>query len=149
MNIRLQETMPPIRGCFRLRVYRRKRLIEEYADHNLIVNGARVAVAHLLSGAGEGKQIAQIAFGTGGNIPTPDDAAITNQFTKPLLSASYPAAGQVEFKWNLLSDEANDKAILEFGLLCADGTLFARKVRSEAIPKEPDISLEGEWIILL
>jgi hypothetical protein len=38
--------------------------------------------------------------------------------------------------------------IIEFGLLCEDGTLWARKIREEAIPKEADISLEGEWIII-
>jgi hypothetical protein len=149
MKINFRDAMPPMRGCFRMRVYKRGKLVEEYQDRNLIVNGARDAVARLISGAGEGKQIARIAFGTSGNIPTPDDTAITNPFIKPILSASYPETGQVEFKWNLQSGEANGKGIIEFGLLCADGTLYARKIRQEAIPKEPDISLEGEWIIIL
>jgi hypothetical protein len=147
MNIRFQDTMP-MRGCFTMRVFRRGKLIEVYRDHNLIVSGAQNAAARLLAGEGEGKRIARIAFGTSGNIPTPDDTEITGPFIKAILAFSYPALGQVEFKWKLLSNEANGKAIIEFGLLCEDGTLFARKIRQKAIPKEPDISLEGEWVII-
>jgi hypothetical protein len=147
MKLQFRETLP-MRGCFALRVFRRGKLIEEYRDHNLIVSGAQNAAAHLLAGDGEGKSIKKIAFGTSGNIPTPDDTAIADPFIKPLSAFSYPAPGQVEFKFSLQSNEANGKAILEFGLLCEDDTLFARKIRQEAIPKEPDISLEGEWIII-
>jgi hypothetical protein len=147
MKIQIKETLP-MRGCFTMRVYRRGELIERYEDHNLIVSGAQNAAARLLAGAGQGKHISKIAFGTNGNIPTPDDTEITSPFYKPVLSFSFPATGQVEFKWNLLSHEANGKAIKEFGLLCEDLSLFARKVRGEAIPKEADISLEGEWVII-
>jgi hypothetical protein len=146
MKIRFREAMP-MQGCFTMRVYRRGKLIEEYKDRNLIVNGAREAAARLIAGAGSGKHIAKIAFGTSGNIPTPDDAEITSPFIKPLSGVSYPGEGVAEFHWSLLASEANGKAILEFGLLCEDGTLWARKVRAEAIPKEADIALEGEWQI--
>jgi hypothetical protein len=148
MKIRIRETMPQMRGCFNLRVYRKGKLIETYQDHNLIVMGAQYAAALLSAGDGEGKHIAKIAFGTNGNIPTPSDTAITGAFIKPLQGHSYPSDEQVEFKWKLLGNEANGLKIIEFGLLCEDGTLWARKIREEAIPKEPDISLEGEWIII-
>jgi hypothetical protein len=148
MNIQFRETLP-IRGCFTMRIFRRGSLIERYQDHNLIVSGAQNAAARLLAGEGEGKHISKIAFGTSGNIPTPDDTEITSPFIKGLTSFSFPDTGQVEFKWSLDSNEANGKAIKEFGLLCEDLSLFARKVRGEAIPKEADISLEGEWIIIL
>ena len=147
MKIQFRETMP-MRGCFRMRVYRKGKLIDQYEDRNLIVNGARLAAAQLIAGAGSGKHISKIAFGTNGNIPTPDDAAIASPFVKNLDGAAYPVLGQAEFSWKLLATEANGKAIIEFGLLCEDGTLFARKVRGEAIPKGPDIALEGEWIII-
>jgi hypothetical protein len=137
-----------MRGCFILRVYKRGKLIERYQDHNLIVSGAQAAAAQLLAGAGQGKYISKIAFGTNGNVPTPDDTEIASPFTKRVSAYSFPATGHVEFKWNLLSNEANGMRIFEFGLLCEDGTLWARKIRQEAIPKEADISLEGEWIII-
>jgi hypothetical protein len=147
MKLVFRETMPPMSGRFKMRMYRRGQLIEQWQDHNLIVSSASNAVTKLISGLGAGKEISSIAFGTSGNIPTPDDTAITNPFIKPILSVSFPAVNEAEFKWHLLASEANGIAIIEFGLLCADGTLYARKIRNKAIPKEPDISLEGEWII--
>jgi len=149
MKIRFKDTMPPMRGCFNMRIFKRGILIEEYRERNLIVSGARTTVAMHLMGECEGGHIAKIAFGTSGNVPTPDDTAITNPYIRPLLSASLLTPTQAEFKWMLPKGEANGKKIIEFGLLCENETLFARKVRSEAIPKEPDISLEGEWIIIL
>jgi len=144
---RFREVLP-MRGVFRMRVYRNGKLIETYEDHNLIVNGAKDAAAHLLGGDVNGKHVSKIAFGTSGNIPTPDDTAVTSPFVKNISSVGYPALGHAEFRWNLLSHEANGKLIMEFGILCEDGTLFARKVREKAIPKESDIALEGEWIII-
>jgi len=146
VKIQFRETMP-MSGCFRMRVYRKGKLIEQYEDKNLIVNGARQAAAQLIAGSGSGKHIAKIAFGTNGNIPTPDDTEITAPFVKNLSGVTYPVLGRAEFAWKLLASEANGKAIIEFGLLCEDGTLWARKVREEAIPKGPDIALEGEWLI--
>ena len=46
----------------------------------------------------------------------------------------YPAPGRTEFKWNLLTTEANGSAIFEFGLIRAHGLLYARKVRERAFP---------------
>jgi hypothetical protein len=136
-----------MRGEFRLWIYRRGILIEEYEDHNLIVNGARTIMAHLVAGDGSGKPINRIAFGTNGAAPSPSNTVITSPFTKAVTGFSYPAAGQVQINWNLLVGEANGKGIMEFGLLCSDGTLFARKNRAKAIEKDSDISLEGQWII--
>jgi hypothetical protein len=144
MKIIFRETMPPMRGCFNMRVFKQGKLIEEYRENNLIVSGARTAVAMHLMGDCEGGHIAKIAFGISGNVPTPDDTAIKSPFIKPLLSASILTPAQVEFKWSLPKSEANGMKIIEFGLLCENETLFARKVRSEAIPKEPDIALEGD-----
>jgi hypothetical protein len=149
MKIKFKETMPPMRGCFNMRVFKQGKLIEEYREKNLIVTGARTAVAMHLMGNCKDAHIAKIGFGISGNVPTPDDTALTNPFIKPLLSASLLTPTQVEFKWVLSANEANGMKIIEFGLLCEDMTLFARKVRLEAIPKEPDIALEGEWIIIL
>jgi hypothetical protein len=134
-------------GEFRLWVYRSGILIEEYADKNLIVNGARTVMAHLVAGDGSGKPINRISFGTNGAAPSPSNTTITSPFTKAITNFSYPASGQVQINWNLLVGEANGKGIMEFGLLCSDGTLFARKNRAKAIEKDSDISLEGQWII--
>jgi hypothetical protein len=147
MKMNFREAML-MKGCFIMRVYKSGKLIEVYEDHNLIVNGAKDAAAHLLAGDIDGKYISKIAFGTSGNIPTPDDTALKEPFIKKISAVGYPALGHVEFRWNLLASEANGKGITEFGLVCEDGTLFSRKVRDKAIPKESDIALEGEWIII-
>jgi len=149
MKIQFREKMPPMRGCFNMRVFWKGKLIEEYREKNLIVTGARTTVANHLMGNCEGGHIAKIAFGINGNIPTPDDSAITSPFIKPLLSVSFLTPTQIEFKWSLLKGEANGMKIIEFGLLCENEMLFARKARKEAIPKDSDFSLEGEWIISL
>jgi hypothetical protein len=138
----------PVRGDFRIKVYWRGKLIEEYAEHNLIVDSARLAMTKLLAGAGDGKTISRIAFGANGNIPVLTDTEITSPYVKDISSVSYPANNKVEFSWWLGNDEANGKAISEFGLLCADGTLFARKSRTKPLNKEFDIAVEGQWIII-
>lgn len=137
-----------ITGCFRMQVYRRGKLIEEYQDNNLIVTGARSAMAHLIAGNGTGKQISRIAFGTSLHAPTPDDTAITDAYSKAVGGFSYPLAGQVEVQWELQATEANGKSIAEFGLILADGTLFARKIRQNPIYKDADISIDGAWLII-
>ncbi len=50
------------------------------------------------------------------------------------------------FAFTLNTGEANGKTIQEFGLLCSDGTLFARKTRG-GIVKADDISIAGTWTI--
>jgi hypothetical protein len=51
------------------------------------------------------------------------------QFLYEVESAGYPAPGQARFNWLVAANEANGMAVMEFGLICADGTLFARYVR--------------------
>jgi hypothetical protein len=96
-----------MRGVFRMRIYRRGTLIEKYEDHNLIVDGARTAMARLVAGNGTGKSISRIAFGTNGDMPVPDNTSIISPFTKIFDHISYPASNQVEFAWSLATTEAN------------------------------------------
>jgi hypothetical protein len=138
----------PTRGDFRMRVYWRGKLIENYAEHNLIVGSARQAMTKLIAGVGTGKNINRIAFGTNSNIPVLGDTAITLPFLKAIDSITYPANNKVEFSWSLGTNESNGKAISEFGLMCADNTLFARKNRKLPINKDSDIAIEGQWIII-
>jgi hypothetical protein len=144
--MKLIETAP-VSGNFYLKIYRKGRLVELYREENMIVNAARDAMAGFLAGQGSGKNIANIAFGVNGVVPTPDDTEITEAFVRSVESISFPGTGEVEFGWRLLTTEGNGKAINEFGLLMADGTLFARKVRALPINKDSDIALEGQWRI--
>jgi hypothetical protein len=137
-----------LRGIFNVEIFRAGKLVEEILDENLVVNGARFQMAHLVAGEVSGRDIASIAFGTSGTTPDPSDTSITNQYIKPILSFSYPENGRVRFNWNLLVTENNGMAIMEFGLLTVDGMLFARKTRVNPIHKAADISIEGYWTII-
>lgn len=136
-----------LRGSLAITVLRGRRVIENWRDDNMIMSAARDALAQLIAGDGAGKVITAIGVGSGGDGPTPADTALAEAFTKPLLGHDYPAMGRVRFNWRLESHEANGMAIREFGLITADGTLFARKSRP-AIEKADDISVEGQWTII-
>jgi hypothetical protein len=143
------ESYSPIRGIFSMvvRNARTGAIIERYEDHNLIVTNARELLARLLAGDTEGHSIASIAFGTNGADATVDDTRITNAFVKAVNGFDYPSQTSARFSWNLLVTENNGMAIREFGLLSADGTLFARRTRQVPLNKAEDISIEGTWTI--
>lgn len=135
--------------CGRLKIWVKKggKLVEKMDEHNLIVDNAKTVMAHLAGGDVSSRSIAKVAFGENGTAPSASDKEITNPYEKDVDSVEYPQDGQVTFHFSLGSAEANGKMILEFGLLCADGTLFARRIRSEALAKEQDITIDGEWTI--
>jgi len=138
-----------MKGILAIRVYRKGVLVDERVENNLIVNGARDQIARLIAGNVGGRSIERIAFGTNGSAPDVADAVITQQFARPVNGFSYPAMGQVQIDWELPTTENNGMAIREFGLLTADGTLFARRTRQNPIYKESDISIAGHWTIVL
>jgi hypothetical protein len=137
-----------LRGVLCYKVYRHrgeaKELIDEIEDDNLIVNGARNQMARLIAGDFAERNITKISFGANGAEPTVNDAVITGAFTKDVSGFIYPAMGQVTIAWSLLTSEDNGQAIMEFGLVCEDDTLFSRRVRADPIYKAADISIEGQ-----
>ena len=136
-----------VSGDFKLIIKKGDEIIEEYEEKNMIVDVAKIAMAQLIGGDGSGKVITRIGFGSDGEGPTPADTDISGMYIKNLTSHTYPFNGHVQFNWMLSTSEANNLAIREFGLICADDTLFARKTR-QLIQKEDDISLEGSWTII-
>lgn len=134
-------------GHFHVDVWKDGKIIQSFDEQNLIVNAAKSQLAMLIGGDGANRHITSIGFGIGTTAASPNDTALASPYTKAIGSRSYPAAGQVQFNWSLSSAEANGKAITEFGLICADGTLFSRKVRAP-IQKESDLSLTGSWTIV-
>jgi hypothetical protein len=149
MNLRFKDYVA-VRGILRYTVFKNGMPVETVEDHNLVVDGAFFQLARLLGGDVTGRTIRGIAFGTSGADPEPSDTELMNQFAKDITGVSYPHANEACFDWNLLVSEDNGMAILEFGLLTADGTLFSRRVRESKKPiyKESDISLEGQWTII-
>jgi hypothetical protein len=138
----------PLRGIFRIRAKDADgNIIWQEEDHNLIVDGARTQMAHLIAGDTEGRNITQIKFGTNGDAAALGDTEITDPFTTDISSIEYPAFNQVQFNWEVARGENNGMGIMEFGLFCADGTLFARFVRDLPLNKDSSFSLEGDWTI--
>lgn len=137
-------------GTFYLRVIRDAtgEILEEYTERNMIVTTGKEAQALLIGGGDPGydKRVTKISFGTDGTAPSAGDTAITSPFTKSIGSVTYPDATSVVFEWSLATTEANGKAIQEFGLLCIDNTLFARRTRA-VINKDSSLRLEGTWKI--
>ena len=149
----------PMRGVFSMRVKDRAgNIVEEYVDHNMIVNGAKLVMAKLVSDPAMYSDlfIRNIVFGDGDGTATPDQDSIDgNSWDKPLDVDSegkwyeYPegTADRVQFNWSLDYNEFNGHDIKQFGLLCNDGTLFAKKTR-RAIYKDDTLSFEGTWTII-
>lgn len=137
-----------LRGIFALTVIHATTgcVLETYEDRNLVVNGGRTAVMQLLGAGNTDKQLTKLSVGTNGTQPVGTDAAITGAFTKALGAVTYPTISSVKFDFQLGAGDANGIGIREFGLVCEDGTVFARKVR-ELINKNSDIILNGSWTI--
>ena len=85
----------PVKGIFKMTVRKNGKVIEEYEDHNLIVNGARNQAARMFAGDVTGRPIKSIAFGTSGTAPVVTDTAITGAYTKDVKGFSYPDMGQI------------------------------------------------------
>lgn len=149
----------PMRGVFSMRVKDRAgNIIEEYEDHNMIVNGAKFVMAQLISDPelASSCYVKSIVFGDGTAQAQAGDTTLGNLcVTKDIDSFAYPedTNDRVEFSWSLdygdgNGDDGSGLNIREFGLLCGDGqTLFSKKTRN-AIFKDDSLSLEGTWTII-
>lgn len=145
--MKLNDSATPPKGRLYLEVYRRGELIEVFEEENLIVDGSKQTHARLLGGDVSNRSVTRFSVGTNGTAPAAGNTALTSPYTKAIDTVSYPATNQVQFAFSLGSGEANGKAIMEFGLLTAGGTLYARRVRASALNKDSDISLSGTWTI--
>lgn len=134
-----------VNGMFSLRVFKDGELIENYEDKNLVVAVGRSQVAAMIGGPTTNKYVSGLSLGTNGTAPASSDTAITASYDIA-VTPSYPAPGQVQFDWVLGISENNGMVIAEYGLICEDGTLFARKTRA-TITKDSSIRLEGSWKI--
>ena len=144
MNI--QENTSP-KGTLSIKVFDKSgSLVETYEETNLIVGTGKQALATLLAAATNGKKVTKIGFGTDGTEPSSGNTSLTSPFVKDIDSYTNPDTSSVVFNWSLVTTEANGKAIQEFGLICFDNSLFARRTRA-VINKTSDLRLEGTWKI--
>lgn len=137
-----------VKGKFQLLIYdANDKLIEQYVDNNLVVNTGRQALAQKIGQAvATDKHVTKISFGENGADPLVTDTALINPFTQALDNVNFPTVDSVNFYFSLALEDNNGAEISEFGLLCEDNTLFARKARA-TIEKTDEIRLEGIWTI--
>lgn len=138
-----------VRGEFRVEIIKDGKVIETYFDPNVITVVGRTQLAHLLGADVASRSITKIGFGENTTAASSADTALSlSAFVKATGTVTYPTTTSVKFAFLLGTGDANGLNITEFGLICADNTLFARKVRS-AIAKTSSISLSGTWEIFL
>lgn len=144
----MEHEMKPIRGTLRLTAYDRHGCeLWQAEDHNQIVAGAYAIIAGALAGASNAI-ISKVAAGTNGTPPVEGDTRITNPTIVNIQSIEYPRPGVVRFHFTFGYYDAVGKSVCEFGLLSADGHLFARKVRTP-IDKSKYLSIVGVWEITI
>lgn len=149
--LKFDEALRGVKGDFAIKVFKAGKLVDEFEDHNLIVNSGRVRLAELASGKSD-KFITQIGVGTGRAEEAEDDESLENQVLFDLTSSSTDGRDAV-FNFVIKPEEANGLKITEFALFCADDVMFSHRVRRSssdevrAIEKEDDIQIEGCWII--
>jgi hypothetical protein len=140
------DTLHPLSGRLRLTAYGADgRELWSDEGSNLIVSTGYLAAAEALKGVG-GAAIARVAVGTNGVAAKPSDVRITSP-VEVGISSLEASAHKLTVRFTVGYTEALGVAIREFGLLTADGRLFARKVRSQPIEKVVNISIWGVWEI--
>lgn len=140
-----------VRGTLQIKAYQaigddEEELIRDELLENLVVNGGLAAIASLVGAATSGKNVNRIHFGTNGSDPLLSDTEVEDAVEKAVLAITYPADGQVQFTFDLGLEEGNGTSIREYGLICADDTLFSRKT-SSLIEKTDQIRLEITWTL--
>lgn len=132
-------------GAICFDVVKNGEVIKHYKDHNLIVTLGRQRMAELLAGIST-SYVTQVGVGTNNTAATIDDTGLTDAVLTPVTSAT--ADGKVaRFNFFIDTKTANGLKICEFGLFCADGTMFSHRTRTGIIEKANDIEINGYWEI--
>ena len=92
-------------------------------------------------------------MGTGKEIEDEADTELQDQQLFPLTEVSVDGR-DAKFEFLIGAEDANGLAITEFGLFCADDTMFSHRVRRDedtmkvgVIDKMEDIEIRGYWIL--
>lgn len=151
MNFIFKDTAK-CQGEFHIEVLRKGKIVDEHHDHNMVVNVGRIRLASLAAGLSD-KYITQIGVGTGKTMEEETDTELQEQQLFPLSNVSVDGR-DAKFEFIIGEDKANGLSITEFGLFCADDTLFSHRVRRDegtgkigVIDKMSDIELRGYWLL--
>lgn len=143
-----KDTLNKLTGRLTIRVIDRDgNVVSEEAGNNLIVNSGYNAAAQAMSGVA-GAAIAKVGIGTNATLPAGTDKVLTSPFIVNVDSIDYPGDAIVRFNFTIPYEVANGMIIAEYGLITADGRLFARRVR-ERVTKTQFLMIVGMWEINL
>ena len=156
MRLSFRDTPGKCRGEFALRVYRNGQLVQEAADHNLVVDSGRTRLAQLAAGK-SGAHIAYIGVGSGTEKEAAGDTGLESQQLFAVKESSVTGR-DARFDFEIGEAQANGLSIREFGLFCTDKTMFSHRVRIHVddetgeeraltIDKASDIKIVGYWIL--
>lgn len=152
MNLMFEDTPNACRGEFHIEVWRKGKPVKELHDHNLVVNVGRERLARLAAGLSQ-NHITQIGVGSGTTVEEETDTELQEQQLFPLSDVSVDGR-DAKFEFIIGENEANGLSITEFGLFCADDTMFSHRVRRDedtgkigVIDKMSDIELRGYWLL--
>lgn len=152
MSLAFEDRPQKCRGEFHIEVRRRGEIVDEFHDHNLVVDTGRVRLAELAAGLSK-KHITHIGVGSGGDVEDESDTALIDQQLFDVTDASVDGR-DARFEFVIGAEDANGLSITEFGLFCADGTMFSHRVRRDegtgrigTIEKMEDIEIRGYWIL--
>lgn len=142
-----QDTAAPgLRGELAVCGFRRGRLVEDYSEPNLIVDGAKDVLARLLGLGLASDPVQSVGIGRSPLAAQPSDAALVEPVFVAVGAPIFPSHGAVAFPFTIPDNVADGMAVWEFGLVTAGGDLFARKVRQQPIIKH-ELELVGTWTI--
>lgn len=147
--MRLEDKTHYVTGEIHLEVCRGNEVIEQFNDHNLVVDVGRKRLAQLAAGkigSYAESYITHIGLGSGDTEETVNDTKLENQQLFPLTSVEVNGR-DVQCNFFIANNEAVGLSVRELGLFCSDGTMFSHRVRSGVIEKYEDIELKGYWIL--
>lgn len=152
MGFVFEDAPQKAKGEFHIEVRRKGQIVDEWSDHNLVVETGRTRLANLAAGLSD-KCITQIGVGTGKDVEDEADTELQDQQLFPLTNTSVDGR-DAKFEFVIGAEDANGLAITEFGLFCADDTMFSHRVRRDedtmkvgVIDKMEDIEIHGYWIL--
>ena len=84
--LKFDEALRAVKGDFVIKIFKAGNLVDEFEEHNLIVNSGRVRLAELASGKSSAF-IAKLGVGTGRVEEAEDDEELENQVLLPLVNS--------------------------------------------------------------
>ena len=145
IELKLKETMNNYKGTLTLLIRKNGKVIEEIKEHNLIVDSGKVRLAQLLAGQSTAA-IKYVGIGSGEDQALATDTQLKDQQLIPITETSIVGT-TAHFDFFIGTGVADGAIIHEFGLFCADETMFSHRVRTGKIEKEADMEIKGYWEI--